>query len=365
MPTAQPLPGDGAARTPTRIPVPPNNNFDLLRFVFAGMVVLHHARICSLAPELDFLRVVSADLAVKAFFVVSGFLVFMSFEQSRSTSEYFGKRARRIYPAYVAVVVGAAILGACVTEASLRDYFSSGLARYLAANLVFANFLAPTLPGVFVHNPVHEVNGALWTIKIEVMFYLCVPVLAWLGARGGRTRVLAIAYGFGIAWSIGLGLLAARSQDAAWLARLAYQLPGQLGYFAAGALCYYHLPALRRHWAPAIALGVAGMLADGVWPLLKFFIEPASLALVVVYLAFGLRYLGNFARYGDLSYGVYICHVPILQTLVAAGAFERSPYGAFALAIALVLLVAFASWHLVEKPFLQRGSHYVLASRGA
>lgn len=349
----------------TRIPVPPRNNFDLLRFVFAATVLLHHARICSMAPELDFLRVVSADLAVEAFFVVSGFLVFMSFEQSRSVREYFGKRVRRIYPAYATVVIAAAVLGAFITELSWRDYFSSGLARYLAANLVFANFLAPTLPGVFAHNPVPEVNGALWTIKIEVMFYLCVPVLAWLGARGGRTRVLALAYALGIAWSVGLVALAARTPGSPWVARLAYQLPGQLGFFAAGALCYYHLPALSRHWTPAIVLGVAGMLAGGAWPMLGLLLEPAALALVVVGLAFGLRHLGNFARYGDLSYGVYIVHVPVLQTLVAAGLFERSPFGALALAIALTLLLAFASWHLVEKPFLRRGSHYVLASRGA
>ena len=348
-----------------RIPVPQRNNFDLLRFLFASAVVLYHARICSLAPKLDFLRVVSADLAVKSFFVVSGFLVFMSFEQSRSTREYFGKRIRRIYPAYATVVVAAAILGACITEVSWRDYLSSGLWRYLAANLVFLNFLAPTLPGVFVHNPVSEVNGALWTIKIEVMFYLCVPALAWLAVRAGRTRVLALAYAFGIAWSVGLGTLAARSEDGALLARLAYQLPGQLGYFAAGALCYYHLPALRRRWTPAIALGIGGMLIGSVWPVLKIVVEPAALALVVAFLAFGVRHLGNFARYGDLSYGVYIIHVPVLQTLVAAGLFEESPFGALALAIALVLALSLASWHLVEKPFLRRGSHYVVASRGA
>jgi peptidoglycan/LPS O-acetylase OafA/YrhL len=352
-------------RSPTaRIPVPQRNNFDLLRFLFAGAVVLYHVHVCSRAPELDFLRAISADLAVKSFFVVSGFLVFMSFEQSRSTREYFGKRIRRIYPGYATVVVAAAVLGACITEASWREYCSSALWRYLAANLAFANFLAPTLPGVFAHNPVPEVNGALWTIKIEVMFYLCVPLLAWFGGRVGRTRVLALAYGLAIAWSVGLGMLAARSEHGAVLARLAYQLPGQLGYFAAGALCYYHLTALRRYWTPAIALGIGGMLIGGAWPVLKVVIEPASLALVVVYLAFGIRHLGNFAAYGDLSYGVYIVHVPVLQTLVAAGLFARSPYAALALAIVVVLALAFASWHLVEKPFLRRGSHYVVASRG-
>ncbi len=347
-----------------RSAVPPRNNFDLLRFVFAAVVVLYHVRICSAAPELAFLRVFSADLAVRAFFVVSGFLVFMSFEQSRSTAEYFGKRIRRIYPAYFTVVVGAAMLGAFITDLPWSEYFSTGVIRYVAANLAFVNFLALTLPGVFAHNPLTEVNGPLWTIKIEVMFYACVPILAWLAARRGPALVLATAYALGIAWMLGFEALAARTGSILY-AKLSYQFPGQLGYFASGALCYYYLPLLQRRWAPAAALGVAGLIVADVFPPLRIVVEPAALALVVAFLALGIRHLGNFARYGDLSYGIYILHVPVLQTLVALGVFERNAFGAFALAIVIVLALAFASWHLVEKPFLKRGSHYVVASRGA
>ena len=347
-----------------RIAVPLRNNFDLLRFVFAAAVVLYHARILSAAPELSFLRVLSADLAVKAFFVVSGFLVFMSFEQSRSTREYFGKRIRRIYPAYVTVVVGAAILGAFITELPWGQYFSSDLLRYLAANLVFANFLALNLPGVFAHNPLTEVNGALWTIKIEVMFYATVPALAWLGARRSQFAVLATAYAIGIVWTFGFATMAAQSGSILY-AKLSHQLPGQLGYFASGALCYYYLPELQKRWGVAAALGTLGVIIASTFPVTQIIVEPAAIALIVTFLALGMRHLGNFARYGDLSYGVYIIHVPLLQTLVAAGIFERSPFGGLAIAIALVIALAFACWHFVEKPFLQRGSHYVQASRGA
>jgi peptidoglycan/LPS O-acetylase OafA/YrhL len=98
---------------------------------------------------------------------------------------------------------------------------------------------------------------------------------------------------------------------------------------------------------------------------MRIVVEPAALALVVTFLALGIRHLGNFARYGDLSYGIYIFHVPVLQTLVALGIFERNAFGALALAIVIILALAFASWHLVEKPFLKRGSHYVVASRSA
>jgi peptidoglycan/LPS O-acetylase OafA/YrhL len=44
-------------------------------------------------------------VAVKSFFVISGFLIFMSFERSESIASYAKKRAQRIYPAYFTVVL--------------------------------------------------------------------------------------------------------------------------------------------------------------------------------------------------------------------------------------------------------------------
>ena len=63
-----------------------------------------------------------------------------------------------------------------------------------AANLIFLNFVHPTLPGVFEGNQLSEVNGALWTLKIEVMFYAAVPLLAWAFRKLGRLPVIAAVY---------------------------------------------------------------------------------------------------------------------------------------------------------------------------
>ncbi len=92
-------------------------------------------------------------------------------------------------------------------------------------------------------------------------------------------------------------------------------------------------------------------------------LEPAALGVLVTYLAVGARYLGNFGRYGDFSYGIYIIHFPVLQTLIGFGLFERNAYLGLGVATVLVLGAALASWHLVEKPFLRKSSHYVVAER--
>ncbi len=145
--------------------------------------MLVHAHVISGEAQLAFLsNWLSSEIAVKAFFVVSGLLVFMSYDRTRNLARYFEKRARRIYPAYFTVVTGSALLLFVLSFASPGEY-AMGATNYLAANLAFLNFLSPTLPGVFENNPMRAVNGALWTLKIEVMFYVTVPVLAWLFER--------------------------------------------------------------------------------------------------------------------------------------------------------------------------------------
>lgn len=348
-----------------KIVVSNRNNFDLLRLVFAFMVFLVHAQVLSQRPELAVLSSwLSAEVAIESFFVVSGFLVMMSFERSGSLGEYVSKRVRRIYPAYFAVVVGAAIAGALLTRPPLSEYFfSAGWIRYLAANLVFMNFLAPTLPGVFESNPMAAVNGALWTLKIEVMFYASVPIIALLCARLGRTPVLVGLYLLSAVYHWSMELLAQQTGRELYL-ELARQLPGQLTFFVAGVAAYYHLESLKQRWWMLVPLAALLLVA----PLPRFLelaLSGAALGTLVVFLALGMRFLGNFGRYGDFSYGIYIIHFPVIQTLVAIGVFDSNPYGALAVATAIVLGGAFASWHLVEKPFLKRSSHYVAAARAA
>jgi peptidoglycan/LPS O-acetylase OafA/YrhL len=357
---------NGAPARPSGIepsPLSHKNNFDLLRFVFAFIVLLFHSYALSREAALDiFARFLSAELAIQGFFVVSGYLVFMSLENSRSVSDYLAKRVRRIYPAYFAVVAGFAFLGAVVSTLPPAQYFSADLARYLAANLVFLNFLEPNLPGVFRANPMSEVNGALWTLKIEVMFYAAVPVIAWLGVRFGRGRTLLALYLLAAAYVVGMDWLYRRTGNGIYLV-LQRQLPGQLGFFLAGAACYYYADAIATRWRWIVPAAAIALVAGQYWWPLAVLALPAAIGALVVYVALGIRHLGNFGKYGDLSYGIYILHFPVIQWLVSIGLYRESPFGALAVTIVVVLALAFASWHLVEKPFLRKTSHYVVAEQ--
>jgi peptidoglycan/LPS O-acetylase OafA/YrhL len=343
------------------------NNFDLLRLCFAATVVVWHCYALSKAEALRTLALVSsADLGVRGFFVVSGFLVLKSCDQSSSLGSYVGKRARRIYPAYFAVVALAFLLGALFTAVPLGEYLFGGGLSYLAWNLAFLNFMSPTLPGVFTGNPWVEVNGSLWTLKIEVMFYALVPLLLVLCRRLGALRVLLALYVLSVVYSVLLLNAHAADNRLLWL-QLQRQLPGQLTYFLVGSALYLHFDWARRNWALLGALAAVSCLISLLSgdPRVDAFFVPLALGIAVIFAAYGLPYLGNAARFGDLSYGLYIVHFPLIQVLVASGFFVSSPWQAFYVSMAGSVLLALLCWRAIEKPFLSRGSHYRLAEARA
>lgn len=332
------------------------NNFDLLRLLFAGTVCLVHSYQLSGFEQLGWIaNVLSSAVAVKSFFVVSGFLIFMSFERSTSFTSYASKRIRRIYPAYFTVVMLCATTFVFVSSKNIGDYFSFAWFKYILANLTFLNSLQPTLPGVFDSNKLAAVNGALWTLKIEAMFYLTVPLFVFLFRRFSHLPLLVLVYCSSVAYAVLLTAIAKRTGSEIYV-ELARQLPGQLSYFMAGAFLYYFLPLFERRIRYFVIVAASVLAANMIYPLPLF--EPFALATVVIF--FGLfLYVGRFGKYGDFSYGFYIMHFPVIQLLLHTGWFRESPWYFLVAVIIITTAGAIAMWHLVEKRFLLRSSHYI------
>lgn len=333
-----------------------NNNFDLLRFLFAAIVCLVHSHQLSGFKQLEWIgHALSSEFAIKSFFVISGFLIFMSYERSSSLTSYFLKRARRIYPAYLAIVILCAFLLFSVSSNGFGDYFSLSWLKYLIFNISFLNFLESTLPGVFNSNSLTAVNGALWTIKIEVMFYIFVPLFVALFRRFSRILILVLTYSLSILYLMVINQLI-ENLDLEIYTRLSRQLPGQLCYFMAGATFYYYLPIFERYLGYSICAAILILAINIVHPLP--WLEPVALATVVMF--FGLYlYQGNFGKYGDFSYGIYIVHFPIIQVLLTIGWFQQNPWCYLFAVLLMTLFSAVAMWHLVEKHFLLRSNHYI------
>ncbi len=334
--------------------LPMRNRFDALRLLFAALVFVYHISVLSVTGPAPLQAVLArlAELSIEGFFIISGFLVFGSLERSHSLRHYAEKRIRRLYPAYFVVVMIPA----------LYVLFHGGagreVAHYLAANLVFLNFLHPTLPGLFADNPVPVVNGALWTLKIEVMFYMVLPVLGLILAKAGRGKwaVLVLLYIGAEIWRAVVPEL-----HISHAAQIARQLPGQMSFFAVGMGLYL----LGDRIVPYSGrLVLAGLVLTGlsIMPGLVF-IRAVGLGALVFALAYGPGPGMNAARFGDFSYGLYIVHFPIINALVAAGLFAPPSWRGWLLAPVLVLFASALMWHVVEKPFLARSSHYRRAAQ--
>jgi peptidoglycan/LPS O-acetylase OafA/YrhL len=251
------------------------------------------------------------------------------------------------------------------------QYFGSGFWKYLGANLLFLNFLAPSLPGVFLSNSVSVVNGALWTLKIEVAFYLFVPIMHYLCSRFGTKKVMAVIFSMSCIWKYGFGFLATMDQSShlstignyrSIYSQLEVQFPAQLVYFSAGIFLLLYFDQLERHFLAISCITACLFLLDQ-WVTRDVFDVFWISGFVFV---FGFwRYIGNVSKHGDFSYGVYIVHWPVLQTLVALGLTRLPPATFLAVGMSLIGVSAFFMWTLVESRFLAGSSHYRQVSRGA
>jgi peptidoglycan/LPS O-acetylase OafA/YrhL len=94
-------------------------------------------------------------------------------------------------------------------------------------------------------------------------------------------------------------------------------------------------------WALGIAAIWFGRPLLGLW-----FIVPST---VVILGTASFPFINRAGRFGDLSYGLYIFAFPIQQTIIwlNQGRLSRAPL--FLLTLFSCFLMAFASWHLVEK----------------
>ncbi len=341
------------------------NNLDCLRLILASIVVMFHLCAISGVPAISACGgYFSPHFAVRSFFVITGMLIYRSYSRSSSISSYMEKRVRRIYPAYFTVVTISAITMCLLSTQPPSHYFGVGFWKYLVANLLFLNFLAPSLPGVFASNPMPAVNGALWTLKIEVAFYLLVPVIYYLCNRFGTKKVMATIIFLSGIWKFGFASLASMGsspgifsldRSRSIYSQLEVQFPGQLIYFCAGELILLYFDKLKLHFRSIAVITGCLFLLD------HWFTRGTLDVLWIpgVVFVFGFwRYLGNFSKFGDFSYGVYIAHFPILQTLVALGLARLNPTLFLVVNLSFVGLAGLLMWHLVESRFLKSSSHY-------
>lgn len=325
-----------------------HDNFGLLRLLLALAVVVSHAFSIATGraedePLAQTTGFTLGEHAVNGFFAISGFLVTMSYDR-RGWRDYVLARTLRIAPGLIAATLVVAFgLGLAMTRLDLSAYLADPqLWRFIMGTLT--TFKSTTfLPGVFEDNPLRSPMTTVWTLKYETLCYLGVLV-AGLAGPLGRPR---LALGIGAALLAATVLREVAMPDGPKGIETALRLPL---IFLAGALIYLFRERVPLSLA-GLALALVGLALLSPTPLYK-----AALYLVTAWGVLVLALAPALTRWhtdppADLSYGVYLYGWPVQQ----AGHALFPVIGAFALfwpVLAVTLVVAFLSWHLVEKPAL-------------
>ncbi len=314
-----------------------SNNFDFLRFAAAVAIVITHAY----ALRLGYVGVGLSDPvellgqgALAALLVTSGYLITASWESTASVSRFAWKRFLRVVPALIPLIsLTLFVIGPLMTTLPAGDYFSALLSPAGLATIPF--FENGSVIGLFQSNPWTYVNGSLWTIPVEVFMYGVVAALGIGGLlyRGGAIPALiAVNLLLWIYWF-----------DDPRLAKVRFTL-----YFLVGAYLYLHRE--RIAYRPVVAGALLLVLGASTLTPYPTVAGVLCIPYLVIYAAhLPVPFLNTFGRHGDFSYGIYIYHYPIQQTIIQVTENAISLAALCGLSLLATFALAFLSWHLIEK----------------
>lgn len=323
------------------------NGFDLLRLVAAALVIYGHSFPLTRTSPPGYLGSAIQTIAVKIFFVISGFLITQSWISDPNILRYAQRRALRIFPALILIcLVTVLLLGPILTSFTSAQYFTSGQTwRYL-----YNIFLYPTygLPGVFAQNTYPgAVNGSLWTLPVEVAMYVSVPIL--IGSKPDSARLIlpvtAILY---IVCGVYYGQIHHPARTVVYGTNLTDALDVSV-YFLIGAVySFWNLSKFRRPLLSIILLLFPSLFNYDTLIgelCLLFFLPFAVISIGSMHFVFAERVVSK----QDLSYGLYLYGFLVQQTLAAIFRNQLGPGLNCLLALMVSGVLAYISWHLVEK----------------
>ena len=310
--------------------------------------------------------------AVDVFFALSGFVIARSWEAHRADPRrFFAARVRRIYPAYLCVLLLAIPVQLIPlplgdlpwAERAAGEIWSGEFPPHglivLALHLLMAHGVVPD--GLLPHAWIGWL-GAAWSLSTEWQFYLLV---ACVGPHLGRGRRFALRLTLLLLCVAALGFAYDQVTPPGWHFSRAF-LPEKAGHFALGvasAGAFAQRPA--RWWlvllalAVCIACGIHGGSGKAVPPVLWVACLLVQRWPSAPILRAPTRVLGSACalQLGAISFSLYLVNIPVQKLLgvalawLAAGNAHIFTLAWLPLAIALPLAAAVLLHTWVEEPW--------------
>ena len=329
-----------------------DNNFNLIRFAAATLVIYSHCFSVSVANDHPWFStgILTSDfgyIAVNIFFILSGFLVLKSWQTKTDFFLFTVARILRIVPAIIVLsIITAFFIGPIFTSKSLTDYFTDPASwLYVPLTLTFL-FDTAALPGMF--ETVLEkgrINVPLWTLKYEILSYAALAILGAMSLFATRTRSLATLTIMAFVYLVIEFVFDWRDQ----LPMIDNAMRFWFCFFLGAA---FYVLRDRIEMSAPIGMILAASAAISHNTVLFEIIGNVALAYGIFWLALvPTGMVRKFNRFGDYSYGLYIFAWPLQQIVVQLWP-ELTPHLVFTLVFPIVLFLAALSWHFVEKPCL-------------
>lgn len=326
---------------------PKRNALNAVRLALALSVIVWHSFPLTGTPSPSHpVTQLLGETGVDGFFAISGFLIVSSWIRRPAWWPYLKARFLRILPAFWACLILTALviapIGILLAGNGFPDGYAASAIGYVLHNagLEMTQYgIAGTPAGV----PYPDVwNGSLWTLYWEFLCYLVVLALGLANLFRFKIVVPAL-FVLCLAGLIVTTTGLSHNVDLTNGSRFGLT-------FAAGALIYQWRTVIPARWwlvgVAAVIVAVSSLLPDyRVVAALPIAYGVITVGTLVKARAFRLR--------NDVSYGTYIYAFPVQQVLASAGLSALGVPVFAAIAIPLTLLLATASWFVVEKPAMR------------
>lgn len=321
------------------------NAFNAIRFLCCLIVIVGHCFDIS-HTAFQYRPYIDMHISVCVFFILSGFWVTKSFLTSSDIKHYTLKRIKRLLPMYYLTVFLFAFICVFYSDLGIKAYFSSShFWKYIFWNSIYLNFMSPSLPGVFNGA---AINGALWTIKVEIGFYIILPILIYFlrkfDSRKKQNIFLIAIYILSVIWNEGLSYLATVIHIPS---QLSYQLPGFMSYFVMGMLFLFNWETLinkkNYYIIPAIIIFALHYYTKTET------LMPCALTMILMWAGTSLLVFKKIGTPTDYSYGMYLFHFPLINIYTHHGLFYSTfVWGGGLCVIAVSFLMAFIAEKYIQ-----------------
>ncbi|MBD2206526.1 acyltransferase [Calothrix sp. FACHB-1219] len=339
---------------------PKRNNFTVMRFVLAALVVFSHSyTLGGFGSEGLFgnSQETYGGLAVTSFFILSGFLINRSYINSSSVWRFLWNRILRIFPGFWTCLIVTVFIFAPIIYLSengnLNGYFHASVENPL--NYIKANFFLEIgqygIANLLVNNIPYPraFNGSLWTLIYEFRCYLMVAILGFLGVFTFYKKIVFYIFIFlWLTYNLNLVIPGTASKVLPYFSDI-YILKLSI-YFFVGCIFFLYREKIvlnKQLFIFSIILIMMG-LNHGFYNL----VAPLALPYILFWLAFKTPFI-NFDRYGDFSYGLYIYAFPVQQMLAFFGVHKNGFILYLSLSMLVTMILAVLSYMFIEKPCLQ------------